>query len=224
MRIGARATVLFWQQTAYSQVPQPGREQHHFLLGEVLHSFEGIDFVFQPFPASLPVKQGSTITKTRIDLVPKLDFETRRNLEGLNANPARQIEYAKHWLQWYPEDLLALYWLMEKLPQEQALEFLKPGLAVRPLWVEWHRAYQTQMEKAHPDLDLRPEYRRLLEELKGNPDAVYLLARLEGVDQGDRLFRQAAEGPNPSRFALHALGYQAMADAINLDMLLPPSR
>jgi tetratricopeptide (TPR) repeat protein len=68
------------------------------------------------------------------------------------------------------------------------------------------------MEKAHPDLDLRPEYRRLLEELKGNPDAVYLLARLEDLDQGDRLFRQAAEGPNPSRFALHALGHQALSE------------
>src|SRR5260370_36766073 len=38
------------------------------------------------------------------------------------------------------------------------------------------------------------------------------MARPEDLDQGDRLFRQAAEGPNPSRFAVHALGHQALSE------------
>lgn len=204
--------ILFWQQVPYSENPQAGPGQHKFHLGTLLYSFEGIDFEFKPFPNSFPVKKGQTITKTGIELVPQLNSLTRLNLVTANLDPVGRTEYAKRWVELHPEDVLGLYWLIGNLSGENVtLEYLKPGLAARPLRVEWHRIYQGVMQKSHPEKDLRPEYRQLLEEMKGDPDAFYLLARLEDLDEGDRLLRQAAEGPTPSMYPFSSLGFHALA-------------
>ncbi len=116
------------------------------------------------------------------------------------------------WLEVNPEDQMALYWLLLQLGDDAGLEYLKTGLSARPLRVEWHRAYQHLNELRHPENDLRPEYRRLLEETKGDANALYLLARLEDLEANDRLLRQAAEAPVPSMYAFYALGYQALAE------------
>src|SRR5262249_35148795 len=46
---------------------------------------------------------------------------------------------------------------------------------------------------------------------KGNADAVYLRARVEDVDAGEKLLRVAAAANPPSRWAVNALGYHALA-------------
>ena len=107
-----------------------------------------------------------------------------------------------------PEDSYILYWVLGNLKPADALALLKPRLADRPLRVEWHRAYQSTMEKEHPEQDLRPEYRHLVQETHEQPDAIYLLARLLDFDETDQLYRKAAAATPPSVHALHALGWR----------------
>jgi hypothetical protein len=93
------------------------------------------------------------------------------------------------------------------------IDLLEPRLDERPVLVEWHRAYQTLMEKAHPETDLRPRYRKLLEADKTNPDLMYLLGRVDpDLDAMDKLYRKAAAASPPSAYALYGLGYLAMSE------------
>ncbi len=208
-----QVAVLVWEQAAYSEVPQAGQGQHRFHLGSLLYSFDGLDYEFKEFPDSVSVKQGQTVTKTRVDVLPRVNSIVRLNLATANLEKAQQIEYAKRWVQLHPEDALALYWLIASLPGDDAgLEYIKTGLAERPLRVEWHRLYQRMTEMTHPEKDLRPEYKRIVDETNGDPNARYLLARVEDLDEGVRLLRQAAEGPNPSMYAFHALGFRALSE------------
>jgi hypothetical protein len=130
-----------------------------------------------------------------------------------------QLDYARRWLALDPDDRLTFYWLINQLPRAEAIAYLTPRLADRPVRVDWHRTYQGLMELEHPDKDLRPQYRQLVRELKEHPDAVYLLARLLDGAESDQLFRQAAGGEAPSVSAQRALGWNALAEGNFADAL-----
>src|SRR5207253_7455895 len=75
----------------------------------------------------------------------------------------------------------------------------------------WHRAYQHVMEKAGREQELRPRYQQLVAETGGQLDALYLLARVEDLDESDKLLHRAATANPPSAPALHSLGFRALA-------------
>jgi hypothetical protein len=212
-----RLAIVLREETEYSEFPKPVRDPAQFHAGEVLYSFRGIDYEFAPFPPSVPIKKGQTVKKTRVSLAPKLSSEARLQLIGTRLDQQHQVDYAKRFLRFDPNDGLILYWLVAKLKDDEAFEFLRPGLTVRPLRIEWHRAYQSRMDIAHPETDLRPEYQRLAAEMKNHPDAVYLWARVQELDEGDKLLRQAATAHTPSANALSALGFRALAEGKFVD-------
>jgi tetratricopeptide (TPR) repeat protein len=113
-----------------------------------------------------------------------------------------------------PNYTLILNWLVSQLPPDEAIGFLETRLDDQPIRVEWHRAYQSQMERARPDVDLRPRYRKLLADTKGHADALYLLGRADpDLDEAEKLYRQAASANPPSGFAMYGLGYRALSEA-----------
>jgi tetratricopeptide (TPR) repeat protein len=205
-----QTALLVWEENVYAAAPPPPTPPK-FYVGEPLYTFHGIDYEFEPFPATMSASKGGSVMKTRIELGPSLSPVARVGLAAVTLKPEQQLAYAKRLVRADPDNWLYLYWLVSILPEGERIEFLKPGLAVRPLRVEWHRAYQTFMERDRPGTDLRPEYRRLLEELPGNADALYLLARVEDGDAAEELHRRVAAANPPSRYALSALGYRALA-------------
>lgn len=206
-----RLAVVVWEQSVYSNVPRPAHEPPRFHLGDICYSFRGIDYEFSSFPATLQAKKGQTITKTRVTLMPNLASEARLALAGHVLGEKGQLAYAQRMLRLDPTDLYALYWVLAKLGTGEAIAFLKPHLSDRPVLVEWHRAYQYFMEKEHPERDLRPEYQQLVADTNRNPDAIYLLARLQDLDEAEPLLAQAAGATPPSVAALHALGFRDLA-------------
>ncbi len=83
-----------------------------------------------------------------------------------------------------------------------------------PSWLNGIGPYQSEMEKAHPETDLRPRYRKLVAETGGTADAVYLLGRADpNLDEAEKLYRQAASAEPPSGYACYSLGFRAMSEA-----------
>jgi tetratricopeptide (TPR) repeat protein len=204
--------VVVWEQSEYSATPRPIPEPSRAYLGHGFYSFQGIDYEFSPFPPTIQAKQGQTIRKTRVTLAPNLTPEEKLSMVGRVLGHKDQLAYAQRTLRVDPTDVYSLYWLLGKLKADDAVEYLKPRLNERPVLVEWHRAFQHLMDKEHPERDLRSEYQQLVAETKGHPDALYLLARLQEVDEADTLLRQAAAATPPSVPALHALGFRALGE------------
>jgi tetratricopeptide (TPR) repeat protein len=214
-----KLAVLTREEAEYALTPAPpGRPE--FLTGNVLYTFAGIDYEFTPFPQTLQVKKGQTLKKTRVAVEPITSTEERLNLVTHLLDEKEAKDYVQRFLEFEADDVVALYWLIGQLKDEGGLDYLRPGLAVRPVRVEWHRAYQNLMEKLHPDVDLRPTFQRLVAETQSQPDALYLLARVADLGEADKLLAQAAGAPSPSPHALNALGFRALAqgkfqDAVN---------
>jgi tetratricopeptide (TPR) repeat protein len=183
----------------------------HF--GRAFYSLDHIDYEFESFPRSLQVNQTAQVRKTRVTLASELAPEARLGLLQ-KLDPQDQIKLCQKFLRIDPSNSLLLYWLSVRLSPEEMIRFVEPRFDLRPILVDWHRIYQSQIERAHPDTDLRPRYRKLLAENEGNADALYLLGRADpNPDEGDKLIEQAATANIPSGQALYALGYRAMCAA-----------
>jgi predicted Zn-dependent protease len=209
-----QVAVLIWEEIEYSERPGANGAPPHFYTGKALYTLQGIDYPFEPFPPTMSVSKGGTVKKTRVSMSPQLTLEQRLSVARQALDHQALIEYGKQMLALNPNDVFVLFWLLGNMQGQEALDFLHPGLAARPVRVEWHRAYQDLMEKLHPEEDRRPRYRQLVAEMKGNPDALYLLARVEeaDLDAAEQYLHQAAEANPPSIYALHALGFNALVE------------
>jgi tetratricopeptide (TPR) repeat protein len=217
-----QVALLVREQSVYSENPGAQPQLPKFYTGDAVYSFRGIDYEFVPFPPTLKTSKGQSITKTRIALMPDSTSEGRMTLASRVLKESEQKAYAQRLLALDPHDAVVLSWLTSQLPDAEALSFLESKLSVRPLLVEWHRDYQSLMEKNHPEVDLRPRYRQLVAETKEDPDALYLLARIDAQDpkETEQLLRRAVAGPHPSAYALHGLAYSFLirgefADALS---------
>jgi tetratricopeptide (TPR) repeat protein len=204
--------ILAFQEVEYAAVPRPSPPPQ-FHLDRVVHAFEGVDYEFTPFPPTVRVEGNQSIKKTGVAVVTGLTPVQQLGVASSRLADAHQTEYVKRLLQWDTQDIMVLYWLLTRLKDDEAIEFLRPGLAARPLRVAWHRAFQDRMAKAHPDHDLRKTYRDLVAKAPQDPDALYLLARVieDDPDQAEKLLLQAAAAKPPSAYAMQSLGFRALA-------------
>ncbi len=207
-----RIAAVVWNEAEYAKNPRPGPGRPPRLYaGRAFYEFSGIDYEFEPFPATISVKGDRVVKKTRVSLQEGMNAETRVNLLDLLDREEDRAAYARAWVTLDPNNLVPLSLLVLKMKEPEALEFLRPGLAERPLRVEWHRFHQDITRKVRPDADLKSEYEKLVAEMKGHADAVYLLGRVLPTEEADGVFRKAAEANPPSAYAVHALGFDALA-------------
>ena len=168
-----RSAIVVEEESFYAVNPQAGGPPvDHF--GRTLYSMSGIDYEFERFPSTVQVPERSQVRKTRVSLASDLAPEASLVLLQ-KFDPQEQIQICQHVLRIDPNMTLFLFWLSTQLPPDQAIAFCETRLDEKPILVEWHRFYQTLMERAHPETDLRPRYRQLLADAKGNADALYLL-------------------------------------------------
>jgi hypothetical protein len=207
-----QSALIVTDETVYSATPlakQPSKAVFHF--GQPTYTFFGMNYEFQEFPHRIQVEGGRMVTKTRVGVVPALAEEIRFQFMLQNVPPPQQGEFCRRVLSLDPAATAFLYWLGAQLPPEQMLELVQARLDDLPPRIEWHRAYQSQMERAHPEQDLRPRYQQLVAKTNRRADAVYLLGRVErDWDKAQTLFREAAQADPASRYAMYALGYNAL--------------
>jgi tetratricopeptide (TPR) repeat protein len=207
-----RSAIILEEERFYAEVnpPPAGPPQVHF--GQDFYRLWGIDYSFADFPPYIEgSKNGGQERKTRVTISQGFTPEYRLGwMQSLDKT--EQIKFCKNLLQLEPENGLFLNWLIYRMAPQEAIAFLEPRLEERPILVEWHRIYQSQMERTHPETDLLPRYRKLLDDNKGNPDAIYLLGRVQpDLDEGEKLYLQAATANPPSAFALAGLGFRALS-------------
>jgi len=208
-----RWAVVVEEEATYAKAnpPEPSAATIHF--GKPFYALPDVDYEFEPFPQSIKVKGNSTVRKTRVGVEPNTSPETRLTLIQDHVEPDKQAAFAKQLLTIDPSQTLILYWLMVAMSPEESIAFLEPRLEEKPILMEWHRVYGSQMEKAHPEIDLRPRYRKLLAENPDNSDAMYLLGRTDpDLDESEKLYRRASTAKVPSGHAFSGLGFRAMSE------------
>jgi tetratricopeptide (TPR) repeat protein len=199
---------------AANPVPQPAVKLPQLFIGNAFYSFTDIDYEFEPLPQQIKVPEHGSVKKTQVSLLMNLSNEDRLALaERCNESPP--VEFGKQLARLEPEDSTVLAWLLQRLHGQEAIGFLQTGLGGRPILVEWHRAFQSLLERQDPERDLRPQYRQLAKETHDDPDALYLLARVENEDptKARQILERAVTADRPSAYAMNSLGYHALCEA-----------
>jgi tetratricopeptide (TPR) repeat protein len=211
-----QVAVLVREEVEYAAAPQNigNGTPPQLLTGKPLHFLEGVDYEFKPFPDTVSVPKKGTVKKARISLAPDLSVEQRVAVAMQALNREQQAPYFKQLLTLNPDNWFVLEFVIRVLPGNEALDLLSAGLEARPLRVEWHRASQELLAKLHPEEDRRPRYQKLVAETKRDPNALYLLARIEeeDLDEADKLLHEAADANPPSAYAIHALAFDALVE------------
>ena len=212
-----RSAIVYDEEATYTAGAPAADEvnPHHMFVGDVLYTFSDIDYPFQEFPQSLQLKdKTSALHKKKvaqwtrgsdIDRMGVVEHEIGQNALGVYA---RNLALCK------PNDPQLVLVASAMLPPDEALNFLRPRLATRPVQVDWHRAYQGLMERTHPDLDLAADYRAQLQKDPQNSSLMYLLGRVvEDRAEELKLFEKSTQGPSPCAYGYFALSYDAMTRA-----------
>lgn len=205
-----RFAILVREETIYSSAANNVDDADmpiDYSAGKLLHEFNGVDYEFQPFPGEIQI-ESSRVRKSRVGLLATADTQDRLFQMTFAVPANEQTDYVKRLLRIDPDDYIALAWLASRLSKPEMIALLKPRLADRPIWMEWHRIYQSIVDIDDPSVDLKPEYRRLVEETKRSPDAVYLLGRLEDGATAEKLYLEAAQANPPCAHACNSLGYR----------------
>src|SRR5262245_1897629 len=206
-----RLALVERDEAIYANPPVNEDTPHEVRTGQLLYRFPEVNYEFEPFPREIPIKGGAHVRKTRVGVIPVPNTQVRLFLVMARLPQDMWSVYAKRVVHLDPNDSTALMLVTNTLPPAEAVAFLRDGLAVRPIRVEWHREYERLTDVTEPTKDLRPEYRALVEETKRAPDAVYLLARLESGPEADKLYAEAANGNPPSAQANSELGFRHLS-------------
>lgn len=205
-----RAAVIVRAETVFSNdpnlVPSPNDAQAN--VGQMFYSFANIDYIFQDFPEQLEASKHTTrILKTRV-----YHYRDDPRAVGMVARargPGFARAYFKNTLKFAPSSFHHLYLLAALLEPEELVAYTKARLEDRPPRVEWHRLYQSTMERAHPDHDLEAEYTARLQTNPDEPVLQYLLGRVSAdLARADELFRKSTQGPEPCAYGHLALAYR----------------
>ncbi len=210
-----RLALLYRASVTYRTTPRPDeRPQFHYATGTALHRFERVDYPFQPFPDEIKMKEGAE-TRRRVGVVnPKDDGVHPATLIATEFGTDALRDHLAGILRFDPENEGVLFAYCSVLGPEDAIEFLRGGLDVGPVRLDWHRAYQEIVVRSRPEIDLVAEYTA---RLAINPEAaewLYMLGRVSKPEDAAPLYVKAAEQEGAAgAYALGALAYQALAEA-----------
>lgn len=192
-------------------------------VGRFYSKIRDIDLPFLDFPVrdkGDPLKGPLEKTSLSVSREPLTDFVSMKFASNQPV-PGGVLDYAETQLLGTPSQTTALYQyirLAVGLNQgDRALSFLAWQLSKRPLWHEWHRAYQAAAERIGRRDELVREYDANIEKeaLARGPTysgMLYLRGRLERDDeQLLKYMRQAVEAHPGNYYAWYAAGFTRLA-------------
>lgn len=212
LNIGGKALLVQSSVTYGQHPPPPGIS---FLFGETFLPLPRVTHPFKDLPQSLRLKSYETRTLVKLEVLQGSATDVVHFYEQKKDLP-RAMSFAESWLQGHGDDNPMLQAYLSAAIQSgetnRALEFLRAGISVRPILVEWHRAYQSVRLWLDPSQVLAAEYQELLQADPTNSALLYLRGRIE-LDRSiaASFFTRsiAADGANP--YPVFALGYEAMS-------------
>lgn len=178
-----RGAVLYWETATYSEDPGPGdKGDFRLYSGKPFLTVRNVDYIFESFPKTVEIDENEKAVKTRLDVVRLPPVRLVEAMERLKSPADRILSYAEAHLTFEPPDgsLLKAY-LLECVTSHQekmGVDFLRRGLAARPVRVEWHRAYQDLSRALGRQDEVAAQYDEMLKESPGNSALLYLRGRL----------------------------------------------
>ncbi len=215
-----RLAVLYWQQVEYAENPNPERENpYHLRAGESFYSYQGVDYEFRDFPDEIELSSGSRALREGLDVFADRDplelywmlaAEDQRDQGGDQGGQA--LAYLKRLVELRPENENAMFLLAGVVEAEDFAALAAPHLAVRPVEVEWHRAYQSVIDGQEAGEDLSAEYAALLEAEADDSRLLYLASRIElDADEAEGLLHRAIELDPANAYAYNSLAYRMIS-------------
>jgi len=202
-----RAAIILWEKTIYSEETDNDYEvptEYH--AASLSHEFDGIDYVFRPFPMTVTINTDSDRTyRERVSLVSATAPDWYGHL--LNLDRTRATAVLNNLMRFEPGNESWPLILPRVAGPEAAITALKPYLARRPLLMSLHRAYQGLLEIREPE-ELRREYDAYLRAEPDNKALSYLRARLipDPIERR-KAFLQAAGEEGASPMVYYGLAY-----------------
>lgn len=211
-----QTATVYWEKTWYAERPEDAPDpQDKIYVGQLLYSFDVIDFMFKPFPRQINIGDSKSVSRTRLSLLTDSDSVALSQAPWILAEVLGQdvaVEYLLKRISYEPENETNLYLLMSMTRPEQFVEMIKPGLAVRPVRVEWHRIYQMIMERTRTTHDLEAEYGKLLDNEPENKSLQFLLGEvLTDRRQADIQLKESISGDGPSPYGYNAIAYRLLS-------------
>lgn len=186
--------------------------------GERFLVISSVDFTFADFPEQVSMPKGrNRVAKSRLATVEgPPDQVVARFATGKNLDLC--MKFCENWLHLAPDQPLAVIYsscAREAGKGDQAREFLKSGLAKRPINIDWHRAYQDATQADRQNLPaLISEYDQALAADPDSSALLYLRGRIEPKpDQALAYFGKAIARDPKNYFPLMARAYQYSSEA-----------
>jgi tetratricopeptide (TPR) repeat protein len=181
--------------------------------GAVLQKFEDIDYPFNTPPDTISLDSSSSVvsrTTLKLPEVPDMSDSSLLLILQEKLGPA-VVPIARNRFMFDPDSQAYGAILSQVLSKEESLAYYKPLLAVRPLRMQWHRAYQETMLRGGGEEPVRAEYAQMLAAEPQNKDLNYLASRVEpDPDKMLALLQASAAGESPCAYGLYSLGlYEA---------------
>jgi tetratricopeptide (TPR) repeat protein len=172
---------LVWEQAQYSERGDTGPLPFTIILGQDFASVAPADYVFEPFPQTVQIDAGKTVTKAALH---RLELSPAKMLGAFDAVPVEdKLRFAEAHLSASPDDGdLVFAYINFAVAKQQAVRcrnFLAAGLDVRPVHIDWHRGYQTLQTSEADGERLRDQYAAMLAKEPKNSALLYLRGRLE---------------------------------------------
>jgi hypothetical protein len=223
----AGAAVIIWEETTFSETPKSNDPyKYRLYVGESFITIDKVNYKFEPFPETISLESGTPEPRTRVDIFRAAPNIMAAILVEANIAPQKILTYLEAHLGIIHEDesLLGTYLILSQTGNDlqRALKFLEKELHQRPVWVEWHRFYQSARQVAGQKDKLIAQYDALLQKEPENSDLLYLRGRLEpGLKFAFAYYDRAidANSKNPHPYfakAFHLAGNGELAAAREL--------
>ena len=212
LNVGGDA-ILMRRVVVYRRDPPPA--SFDFLFGRSFESLSNVTHPFQPLPATMQVNENDSRTLVDVQFYDG-------NAEGLfgyfmeQKDPEHALQLAESWLRTHPADEAMLRGYTTVAQRRKAAArvdaYLRDGLAVRPVRIEWHRAYQNLHDSAGEHDALVAKYDALLATAPADSGLLYLRGRVDSSRAGTRdFFERAARANARNPYPLFGLAYDHMA-------------
>lgn len=179
-----KGAVILWEETTYSENPQPNDPyKFHMYVGESFITTKKANFTFEPFPETISLDNGKPELRSRVDVFAVMPSIMPSLLLKENIPVQKILTYIEAHLAITHEDenLLSNYLLLSHINKEttRARVFLEKNLHQRPVWVEWHRFYQTICQLNNQAGKLIDRYDDMIQKEPDNSALLYLRGRIE---------------------------------------------
>ncbi len=205
------ATPLAVTTLHYAVHPRPS--EHRLVVAERLFQLPHVDYAFETPPQTLNLDSNSDEkTKTHLD---------RANLPAVTAfEVLLQQDNAAAWRfaqvrLWQNREDSALLTAYETAAigagqMQRARQFLKTGLAERPIAIVWHRTYQDLGRTTQQEAELTAEYDAMLKKEPTSAGLLYLRGRIDNDHaKGQEFFHRACKADATLAWPWMALAYDA---------------